>query len=415
MVDMRIRKFALNLIGYSLICLGFVFILWLAITNLPSRENSQQSNEQTVIDPYPIPTQNDPIDSQAAFIARKELCDKWYTMRKNPNLQGSLQRIMEADYQNCLKANNGRITKPEEIMLWPTAIPASSIVPFLRRPVGHGMIFETSISPLPSPTYVFVNQWLRVDGNSGVSVYAGAQQNDPQQSGRKLDKPWPGIVLIREFTKTNTNEHVYTMPTRHGLIRIVDIIANQIFLAAQDGTTVIFDLTTHAFIAKDAVFNRKSGIGSIMESGVIDDPRYIYMSGNYDLINRWEAIIAEKKMMIYAGTEKDVTNQGEYQRGVVVVINASINNRNDTTLDVYQAPVNGPLRVVDVNKNGKEITLVTDTGEALVFDFANRTFIMPISLINQSNGSTTEPYPFLMSTPQPTPTLMPTPVPLPYP
>ena len=111
------------------------------------------------------------------------------------------------------------------------------------RPAGAGTIVESGQAPFPA-YYVFQNMWYMKKGDRVIRVYAGAQRGDPQQGGKTLDKPWPGVLMI---IASPGEEVQYLTPVKAGVVKIVDAVGERLVLNAEDGRAFYFDVPGRQF------------------------------------------------------------------------------------------------------------------------------------------------------------------------
>ena len=83
------------------------------------------------------------------------------------------------------------------------------------------------------------NAWFGYSDGVGVTIYAGALLNDPDQGAIHLFVWFPGRIIEAQLLT----------PTRNGGVRVVSEQNNRLTLVADDGATFYFDVPARRFVA----------------------------------------------------------------------------------------------------------------------------------------------------------------------
>ncbi len=273
-----------------------------------------------------------------------------------------------------------------------------------RREAGNGIIFEDSFSPF-SAAYVIENCWMGFLNGRKTLVYAGAQRNDPEMGGKRLDEPWPGLLVVWKLDTTDEPEQGmrFWTPSRAGAIRIISAEKNVLLLSSSQGMLFGFDLETLQFLSEKETPSsivRKAGNGEIVERGrtQLDDSLTTLLEG-YNIHNYWRGISGNNQLVIFAGEEKNQPEKGK----LILTSFRGDQGRTASDFQAIEIPLCGaPVRIFNAQEN--YLTLANNGGESINFDLTTYRFF-PSSgqdiLIGDvlTDATVVEPTPTLIPTP----------------
>jgi hypothetical protein len=354
MNDLKLNRFMNLLFAGVLILLIFAYIT----ISKGSLSSSSAGN------PYPEPN-IDLIPSTPT----ETICDKWYSFFEK--LPSDQQAMVQHEYQKCLEAVKTPPSLRESKPLPATPKPIKYESSLIRRKAGFGTIVETGFSPFPL-YYLIKNQWYSDQTGKRISVYAGALRGDPSLGGKSLGKPLPGLLIVEVDEpggKIFADERgEYWTPEKVGPVRIVDAEGMNIYLAAEDGTNFIFDVSTRQFVSSEtnSPISRAAGVGVIIESGKVPFP-----VDGYTFTNYWTETKPETgTIFVLAGAQSN-----DLEKGAVVILLSPLENKCIIVEEAaYLMSIPGyPPRVAEAD--GELLTFVTDGGSTYKFDVSTRQFI----------------------------------------
>ncbi len=129
--------------------------------------------------------------------------------------------------QNAAAAALAASTRPQPPKSAPN-LPGPVVRPTQAPPIG--IVQE---GQYPGNTYRFSNQWVGTIGGRATRVYAGSLANDSRQ----------GVVLV-----DSSGGGRYLAPPGTGGLKIIDKRGDQLTLAAESESTVVFDLAARVFV-----------------------------------------------------------------------------------------------------------------------------------------------------------------------
>ena len=386
-------KLVKTLTGLTLI----IIFLILLLLSFPRPDKGSEVVAHIQENAYPQPV----LDTQRSE-PTEDLCDRWFQQRNEQGINPTLVAALEFNYRQCVEGM--KVTPPVPEIEVNSIVQDASFPISPRREAGNGIIFEDSFSPF-SAAYVIENCWMGFVNGRKTLVYAGAQRNDPNMGGKRLDEPWPGLLVVWKFATNDEPEQGmrFWTPSRAGAIRIISTEKNVLLLSSSQGILFAFDLDTFQFLSeKDTPSSivRKAVNGEIVERGrtQLDDSLATLLEG-YNIHNYWRGISGNNQLVIFAGEEKNQPEKGK----LILTSFRGDQGRTASDFQVIEIPVGGaPVRIFNAQEN--YLTLANNGGESINFDLTTYRFF-PSSEQDILIGDVLTDATLV----EPTPTLIPTP------
>lgn len=159
-------------------------------------------------------------------------------------------------YQQCLASLS--TTPPPHPRQPPGVLPTRQITvePQIRAPESHlpagaGSIDNLGCTGFPE-TLICKNEWFELRDGKLIHVYAVTRWFD-ENTNAELPRPWQGeldIGVTSPDGKTVYDETgFYPLPSRTGVIQIVDAVGEQLVINGEDGSTYYFDVSSRKFVS----------------------------------------------------------------------------------------------------------------------------------------------------------------------
>ena len=324
-----------------------------------------------VVYPAPLETSADRpgenlIFASATLSPEEAYCDEWYAYRRQ--MPEEAKKMLEEAYQRC-------------VIAWKTPSPSARstmrsienngqariVTSSIHRPAGVGEIIEENGPAFSSRTEA-INLWTAEVNGDLMRVFAGGRLANPNNPS---PPHWLGnlFVLVTDANHQIIKEKCgsYLTPFDAGMIRIVDAEGMVLKLAAQDGSSFLFDLEKRQYLSSKAgpPLSRVVGGGLLTESGVSP-----YSPAGYEFMNQWSTESkGTGKITLLAGRQ---TSDPQYAALVLVRTSAGDDTKvwEETT---YLLRYESILRIIDVDE--EKITLVETDGQSFEFDLAARSYI----------------------------------------